>query len=265
MARDSEGAIERKADLARAGLRIAGGGIGAYLGTVFGPEAGAMVAQSLSEASDALVGRLESNEKLRLERTLLQINREVSQRQQEGSEVRPEIVDGNSPEAIALLETVVEAAARSIEEKKAAVVGNMYASIAFDDDVSISDALLYVRRVREASWRQLVALRYFEVEDRLEERQAIGVAGGEGSVRIHPALGVELAEVGRGLELIGLGQKDGSVANPANTMGGGQITSNSVLHLRATGLGETISRLGRLEELVSNDELDAIARDLRSG
>ncbi|HEV2791179.1 MAG TPA: hypothetical protein VGV69_07765, partial [Solirubrobacterales bacterium] len=190
---------------------------------------------------------------------------EVQRRQEEGDVVRPEIADADSEGARTIFETVVDAAARSIEEKKCAVIANIYASVAFDPTVSVSDALLYVRRVRDASWRQLVALRYFEVPERQEERELIGVAGAEGEARISPALGVELSEAGRGLELIGIGQPGGAVANPSNVMNGGQITTASTTRLRATGLGETISRLGRLKEVVSEAELDEIARDLKAG
>jgi hypothetical protein len=70
---------------------------------------------------------------------------------------------------------------------------------------------------------------------------------------------------GRGLEFIGIGQEDGSVSDPSSVFGGGTITSQTVARLRATGLGETVSRLGRLSELVTEEELDALAADLRSG
>lgn len=160
---------------------------------------------------------------------------------------------------------MVEAAARSIEEKKCDLIANIYASVAFDGQISADDALLYVRRIRAASWRQLVALRYVEDETRKRERELIGAAGAEGEARIHPALGIELSELaGRGLELIGIGQEDGSVSDPSSVFGGGTITSQTVARLRATGLGETISRLGRLRNLVTDEELHVIAVDLRS-
>jgi hypothetical protein len=107
-------------------------------------------------------------------------------------------------------------------------------------------------------------LRYFEDQSRQSEREMIAVAGDEGEARIHPALEAELSEAARTLELIGIGQDGGSVANPSNSMGGGQIVSSSARRVRATGLGQTISRLGRLADLVSEEELDSIAADLRS-
>ncbi|HSS43476.1 MAG TPA: hypothetical protein VLK37_13115 [Solirubrobacterales bacterium] len=212
-----------------------------------------------------MVGRLEAWEQERVARTLSQVNEEVVKREENGEEVRPEIADPDSEGAKTVFESVVDAAAHSIEERKCEVIANLYTSIAFDASVSISNALLYVKRVREASWRQIVALRYFEDPDRRQERDQIGVAGEEGDVRIHPVLSVELAEAARSLELIGLVQQDGSVANPANTLGGGQITSGSVLHLGPTGLGATVSRLGRLSDVVTTAELDEIASALRAG
>lgn len=257
--------IRRKGEIARSGVRISGVTVGATLSQVLGPEAGAATAQTFTELGELLVGRLEAWEQRRVARTLRSVKEKVARRKEEGEVVRPEIADPEREDARTVFEVVVDAAARSIEEKKCEVIANVYASIAFDSAVSMSDALLYLRRVREASWRQLVALRYFEVPERQEERELIGVAGSEGTARIHPALGVELSEAGRSLELIGIGQPGGAVANPSNVMDGGQITTASVNRLRATGLGETISRLGRLAEVVGEGELDEIARDLKSG
>jgi hypothetical protein len=261
-----EGAqIHRKGKILRGGLRVASASAGAALSQVIGAEAGAATAQTITELGEALVGRLEEWEQRRVARTLGQVNQEVVERQGRGEVVRPEIADPDSQGAKEIFEAVVDAAARSIEERKCQVIANLYSSIAFDPDIGISDGLLYLRRVRDASWRQLVALRYLEAPERQEEREMIGVAGSEGTARIHPALGVELSEAGRSLELIGIGQPGGSVANPSNVMDGGQITTASVNRLRATGLGETISRLGRLAEVVNEAELDEIARDLKGG
>jgi hypothetical protein len=64
-------------------------------------------------------------------------------------------------------------------------IANFYVSITFDSSVSIPDALLYLRRLREASWRQLIALRYFADGNRSQERELIEVALTEGTAYIH--------------------------------------------------------------------------------
>jgi len=257
--------LNQKAEILRAGTRIVAAGGGAYLQQFFGPAAGATVAQVLAEVGEELVGALLKWEWRRIHRTLLGFKGQVDERTSTGDQVRREIIDPQSPAAAQLFEAVVEAAARSAEEKKCDLIANFYASVAFDASISIDDALLYLRRIRAASWRQLAALRYFEDEARMRERELVGAAGAEGDARIHPALGIELSEAAsRNLELIGIGQEDGSVSDPSSVFGGGTITSETVAKLRATGLGQTISRLGHLADLVSDEELDAIAADLRS-
>jgi hypothetical protein len=217
------------------------------------------------EVGESLVGFVESRAQHRVARTLKSTSDQIADRLADGEEVRIEISDvENSDEARSLFESVVEAAAESSEEKKCKLIANFYANVALDQGVSIDDALLYLRRIRAASWRQLVALRYFEDDRRTDERELIGAKGSEGTAIIHPALGIELSELaGRGLEFIGVVQDGGAVADPASTFGGGTITSQSVSRIQATGLGRTVSRLGRLKEIVSTAELDAIAGDLR--
>lgn len=256
--------LARKGRALTIAARVAAAGSGAYLGKLFGPAGGAAVAQALAEIGDSLVGALIDWEWRRIQRTLTRVKKQVDERASAGEQIRREITDPESPGALPIFESVIEAAARSIEEKKCDMIANFYASVVFDSAVSPQDALLYLRRIRAASWRQLVALRYFEDEARERERQMIAVAGDEGEARIHPALEAELSEAARTLELIGIGQDGGAVANPSNTMGGGQIISSSARRVRATALGETISRLGRLADLVTSEELDAIAADLRS-
>jgi hypothetical protein len=256
--------LNRKGRALTIAARVAAAGSGAFLTTLLGPAGGAAAAQALAELGDGLVGALIDWEWRRIQRTLTGFKDQVDERVASGEQVRKEIADPDSPGAIPVFESVIETAARSIEEKKCDLIANFYASVAFDPAVSPQDALLYLRRIRAASWRQLVALRYFEDDTRQQEREQIAVAGDEGDAKIHPALEAELSEAARTLELIGIGQDGGSVANPSNTMGGGQIISSSARRVRPTGLGETISRLGRLAELVGAEELDAIAADLRS-
>lgn len=255
---------DSQADLARAGARIGSQSLGVYLGTIVGPEAGAAVGQAVSEAAEVAVGIWQQRAQDRVKRTLLRARTLMAEREASGEKVRGDLADENNETAVALFESIVEAAAESAEERKCDVIASLYASIAFEPAIAIEDAFLYLHRVRECSWRQLVALRYIEAEDRHQERDAIGAAGAEGEARIHPALGAELSELARTHELIGIDQDGGSVANPSNVMNGGGITSQSASRLRATGLGETVSRLGRLADLVTEEELGTIACDLRS-
>lgn len=255
---------DRKGELTRSGARIGSQALGAYFGTMIGPEAGAAAGQAIAEIAEGAIGFWQNRVRERVARTLLRARELMTRKEATGEEIRADLRDENNNAAMALFESVIEAAAESAEERKCELISNLYASVAFDPSVSIEDALLYLRRVRDCSWRQLVALRYVEAEDRQEEREAIGVDGAEGDARIHPALAAELSELARRQEMFGIGQDDGSVANPSNVLNGGGITSRSANRLRATGLGETVSRLGELANLVTPEELNGIARDLRS-
>lgn len=261
---EAEDNLARKGRVLDIATRVAAAGSGAYLATLLGPAGGAAAAQALAELGENLVGALVKWEWRRINRTLVEFRGQVEERCAAGEEVREDISDPDSPAARSVFEAVIEAAARSDEEKKCDLIANFYASVAFDPAVSPADALLYLGRIRAASWRQLVAMRYFEDESRKQERQMIGAAGAEGEARVHPALEAELSEAARTIELIGFGQDGGAIANPANVMGGGQIISSSAAKIRVTGLGQTISRLGRLAQLVNEEELNAIAVDLRS-
>jgi len=190
--------IDRKADIVRAGVRTSAAGGGAYLTRLFGPAAAAGAAQALADVGDMLVGALAGWEKRRILRTVQRFKDTVDGKTDAGVAPRPEIVDPNNPRAAELFEAVVEAAARSIEEKKCDVIANFYAAVAFDESISIDDALLYLRRIRASSWRQLVALRYFEEDSRTQERELIAAVKANSGARpseLAKSIGVKPAQV----------------------------------------------------------------------
>jgi hypothetical protein len=132
----------------------------------------------------------------------------------------------------------------------------------------IADALLYIERIRACSWRQLVALQFLQAGERAQERERIVAAGQEGDIDIAPALSAEFSELGLTLELIGTGIPGGRISNPSTTFGGGQPTTQSVAAMTPTAVGRELIRLGKLEDEVGEDELDALGRaiaDTRPG
>jgi hypothetical protein len=141
-------------------------------------------------------------------------------------------------------------------------VANLYASLAFDTASSIDDALLYVRRIRDASWRQLVALRYLMADSRLKERESAAVQGGEGDAKASAPLTAEMEEMAETLGLVGVGQSDGSVTAPTGTLGGGGFYTSSLARWAPTAIGREIAALGRLAEVVADSEVDDVARRL---
>jgi hypothetical protein len=252
----------------QAGVRIGAAAAGGWLSTVLGPEAGPAVAETISEAGVAAVGFLGDRKGKRVSRTLIEISDEAATRIAAGEEVRTEIADPESDDATALFEAVIEAAAQSVEDRKCAVIANVYASIAFDSSITIADALLYIERIRACSWRQLVALQFLQAGGRVQERERIVAAGQEGDIDIAPALSAEFSELGLTLELIGTGIPGGRISNPSTTFGGGQLTTQSVAAMTPTAVGRELIRLGKLEDEVGEDELDALGRaiaDTRPG
>jgi hypothetical protein len=161
-----------------------------------------------------------------------------------------------------VFEAMIDAAARSNEDRKSEVIANAFVSIAFDPGISIADALLYLDRIRACSWRQLVALQYLQAGGRGQERELLAVTGEEGDIDIAPALSAEFSELGSTLELVGAGLPGGRVSNPRSTFGGAQMTTKSVASMTPTILGREVIRLGRLDQVVGDAELDEIARGL---
>ncbi|MGH2973246.1 MAG: hypothetical protein ACRDLL_00035 [Solirubrobacterales bacterium] len=109
---------------------------------MLGPEAGPAIAETISEAGVAAVAFLGDRKGERVSRTLIEISDEAATRIAAGEEVRTDIADPESDDASALFEAVIEAAAQSVEDRKCAVIANVYASIAFDSSITIADALL---------------------------------------------------------------------------------------------------------------------------
>jgi hypothetical protein len=94
-------------------------------------------------------------------RTLVAVAERIKGQRKRGAIVRDDFADSANGDAAALFEAVVAAAAQSAEDRKCEVIANVYASILTEPHISIDDALLYLRRIRGSSWRQLVALQCY--------------------------------------------------------------------------------------------------------
>jgi hypothetical protein len=75
-----EESLHRKGEILRAGTRISAAGGGVYLAKIFGPAAGATMAQTLVEVGEMLVGTLQSWEWRRINRTLQSFKDQVDER-----------------------------------------------------------------------------------------------------------------------------------------------------------------------------------------
>lgn len=239
--------------------RVGAASAGALLTSTLGPEAGAATVEVLAQAGESAVGWLDGRRSGRVERTLKAVSDLVAERRAAGENVRADFADPENGDAAALFEAVVAAAADSAEDRKCTVLAYLYASLAFDTTSSIDDALLYVRRIRDASWRQLVALQYLADDSRAGERELAAVKGGEGDAKAAAPMAAEMEELAETLGLVGAGQPDGSVAAPTGTLGGGGFNTSSLSRWKPTALGRRIAALGHLAEVVADSEIDDVA------
>lgn len=250
---------------ARAGaivVRMGAASAGALLASTLGPEGAAATSEALAQAGELAVGWLDDRRGGRVERTLRAVSDQVAERRAGGENVRPDFADPENGDAAALFEAVVVAAADSAEDRKCALLANLYASLAFDTAASIDDALLYVRRVRDASWRQLVALQYLTDDSRSEERERAAAKGDEGDAKASAPMAAEMEELAETLGLVGVGHEGGIVSPPTGTMGGGGFYTSSLARWKPTPIGREIGRLGGLSGVVAASEIDEVARCL---
>lgn len=66
----------------------------------------------------------------------------------------------------------------------------------------------------------------------------------------------------RTFEVIGFRQEGGAVANPSNTLNGGQIVAANLVKVAPTGLGLTLTRLADLSRITTGAEFDELRHEL---
>jgi hypothetical protein len=190
----------------------------------------------------------------RAQRTMQHAARRFEERHAGGEKPGPNSFQGES--ATEAVEATIKAAANSVEQRKACLIGSLLASAAYELDLPIADLLRFLKLLEALSWRQILALAYFADEARAPERVLIAAGGPEGIGQIQPGLEAELAELGRGHELIGFVGDDGGVANPSNVWNGGQITAADIDTVGLTRLGKTIFRLAEMDREIKPGDLD---------
>jgi hypothetical protein len=185
--------------------------------------------------------------------TMQHADQRIKERDREGDERRANAIDGESADQT--VEAAIKAAATSVERRKAHLIGSLLASAEYDADLPVADFLRFLKLLEALSWRQILALAYFADKERASERVLIAAGGDEGVGQIQPGLEAELAELGRGHELIGFVGEDGGVANPSNVWDGGQITAASIDKIGLTRLGQTLHRLAEVNREVAQKDL----------
>ncbi len=201
--------------MVESGIRVAPAAAGVWLAPIFSP-GGRAAAASATNAAGYLAGRKQD----RVARTLTKVVEEVERRTKAGDEVRGDIANDDSDDAV-LFESVVDAAAQGIEEKKCEVIANVYAAIAFESTIPIVDAFLYIResgKLHGANWSssstystRTAARSGPPSHDEGDEERNVTE-----SRRRPAAFLAELAELRATLELVGDGIPGGQVHIPQN-------------------------------------------------
>lgn len=243
-------------------VRVGAPAAAPLLAATIGPEGAAAVSEAIAQVGEQAVGWLDERRGGRIKRTLEDASEQIADRRDHGDVVRGDWSDPQNGDAAALFEAVVAAAADSAEDRKCAVIANIYASLAFDAEPTIDDALLFIRRVREASWRQLVCLAYIGDEGRREERELAAVRGNEGQAVARSLLAAEMVELAEALGLVGVSQENGPAVQPSATLGGGGFYTSSLAKWVPTALGHAVIGLGQLSAAVTDRDLDEVALGL---
>jgi hypothetical protein len=250
----------------KAVARIGSAAAGGFLAPIIGPEAAAATGQALMETmetTDSVIPFLTDRVRQRLGALSEHARAETERRHEDGAVFRGDGLLDDEELGADLLEGVLRGAIEAERTQKAAAIANVAATVSFDDTLSGADALRYIRLIREASWRQLCALVYFDDETLAEERQLHAARGSEGDAQIKPTLEAELSEMARLLELIGFrDSKTEAVNNPSDTWNGGSITASRLGTVAPTGLGLTLLRIAQLPGLVEDGDLQELRTDL---
>ena len=140
----------------------AGGLTGLVLAGPLGIVAGAAVASVLNEAVKSALDRAATQ---RAVTVLTLASKRICADRESGKQLRmdgffDDSVSGRSA-AEEVLEQIVQAAQQEPEERKVPVMANLYANIAFREDVDRAMASLFVRTAEQLSYRQLCLLSVF--------------------------------------------------------------------------------------------------------
>jgi len=235
-------------------LAAGAGGVGATAATGT-PFAGVGAGLAIAETGQALVGKVIKRPEARAERTMRIAAERIGERKAAGEGLRDDHFAADPEAAEELIEAALRAGWNALEMRKADLIGRLIASSAFDRSVSREDLLQLIKLLEAISWRQILAIAWIGREAWDEQRSLLGAEGSEGSRQLRPGLEAELSELADIHNLIGFKQKDGAVAKPVGTLGGGNVTASSLDRVALTGLGATLARLGEFVQVITDAEV----------
>lgn len=210
---------------------MAGTALTLVAGPFVGSATGELVGRTLLLAGQAVEKRmLEPRRQKRLGEALSSAADRCRERLDQGESVRsdgffdPRMVDGEIP-AEEIAEGVLQTAADQWERRKVPYIGRLFANVAFNSDVSPSEASYLVRLTDRLSYRQFCLLALWTAASEVGsdyERRVIRLSA-EGLKLddvVRPSFLIDemndLGEVG----LLGVTNSDGVVVPPGSTVGG---------------------------------------------
>ena len=162
--------------------------------------------------------------------------------------------DGERSAGEEVLEGVLKGAADAHEERKVPYLANLYAALAFRDDISLPYANALIRLATRCTWRQLVVLAFLDPDppdfavrmDRILDPGVTAVKEPRDAIwSDFDALGYD--------GLIGVQQEDRSVAHIAAVLGGGSFKGIDRTKSAPTTAGKHLIELMRLREVPEAD------------
>lgn len=240
---------------------------GPVLGTGIGAVLGDLLARGGREIYDRLLARRQG---ARAAGALDVAVVRIAERLQGGEQPRDDGFfiatdeDGRA-DAEEVLEGTLLTAANAYEERKVALLGRMYANLAFDTTVSASHANFLLRVADRLTYRQFQTLAFFaKAQSGPYEQALLDLPAHVSETGRLPDAGLvveldDLADIG----LLGGRQDDGSVTATWGTELGDWRPS-TLMRAALRPVGETLHRLMELERTPA-DELDSVLRALPGG
>jgi len=266
-----EGDSDRIRAFVAGGGKVVGGVAGAAVGLLGGPAAalaggaaGAGLGEILASAGVEFYDRvLAPRQSVRAAGALAVATVEIDHRLREGQRPRRDFSEGatDDSDAAEVLEGTLITAANSYEQRKVPYIGRFYANLAFNPAISPSYANLLLKLLDRLTYGQLRVMATLGNSRYLDALIQVGAERNEGTFRSAPDVIAELDEL-TAMGLVGVGQADGSVVQPAGVFEGGSWDRMDLYRARLTTTGQLVHDLVGVADM-SDDERDATVGGFR--
>jgi hypothetical protein len=230
---DDEGAEARRDGFVQDGADLAGGlaavAISAVGTPAFGVVGGVAVARLVRLGVEVWDRMIEPRQRRRASGAWLAAVGRAKEKEEHGDVPRddgflePDEL-GESP-ASELMEGAMIHAANAYQQRKVPYIGFLWSSILYRPDVSWEYGHYLLGLTDRLTYRQLVALAFFAEHERGDRLTRLGADRQVEATPFREGLGVELEALGE-LSLLGYWQREGEVAKPGRTYGGGGVLTD---------------------------------------